>query len=96
MLACHLTWHLRQAWAPLTSLKEHQPEQPMRNVRDVMDHLATLTRNDLRTRPATVPVLAEPTPSQRRAFELLGSPIPLTITLRAYLLRDARSSCGYW
>ena len=80
MLACYLTWHLRQAWAPLTSIEEHRPEQPMRSVRDIMDHLATLTRNDLRTRPATVSVLAEPTPGQRRAFELLGSPIPLTLT----------------
>jgi hypothetical protein len=96
MLACYLTWHLRQAWAPLTALEEHRPEQPMRSVRDVLDHLAMLTRNDLRTRPATVPVLTEPTPSQRRAFELLSSPIPLTIALTwLTYLRDACSSCGY-
>jgi hypothetical protein len=80
LLACYLTWHLRQAWAPLTSVEEHRPAPPMRSVRDVIDHLAALTRNDLRYRSAIVPVLAEPTPGQRRAFELLGSPIPLTLT----------------
>ena len=25
MLACYLTWHLRQAWAPLTFTDEHPP-----------------------------------------------------------------------
>src|SRR5271154_173092 len=25
MLACYLTWHLRQAWAPLTYTDEHPP-----------------------------------------------------------------------
>jgi hypothetical protein len=27
---------------------------------------------------ATVPTLAEPTPDQRHAFDLIGAPIPLT------------------
>jgi hypothetical protein len=45
--------------------------------------LGCLARLDLRygdtdTGP-TVPTLAEPTPTQRRAFELLGAPIPLTL-----------------
>jgi len=49
----------------------------------LLDHLGTLTRVDLRygdhnTGP-TVPTLAEPTPTQRRAFELLSTPIPLTL-----------------
>ncbi len=32
MLACYLTWHLRQAWAPLTFTDEHPPgpRQPRR------------------------------------------------------------------
>ena len=25
MLACYLTWHLRQAWAPLAYTDEHPP-----------------------------------------------------------------------
>ena len=106
MLACYLTWHLRQAWAPLTYADEHPParaspvaparrsasadarasrktgpgRQPIRSFRDIIDHLATLTRNDLRYGQAVIPALAEPTPDQRRAFDLLGVPVPLTIT----------------
>jgi hypothetical protein len=49
----------------------------------LLDHLGCLARVDLRygdndTGP-TVLTLAEPTPTQRRAFELLGAPIPLTL-----------------
>ncbi|MGO9152381.1 hypothetical protein, partial [Mycobacterium sp.] len=41
---------------------------------------ATLTRNDIHYHGtnATVPTLAEPTPDQRRAFDLIGTPTPLT------------------
>ncbi len=55
-------------------------KQPIRSFRDIISHLGTLTRNDLRYGQAIIPALAEPTPDQRRAFELLGVPIPLTIT----------------
>jgi hypothetical protein len=105
MLACYLTWHLRQAWAPLTYTDEHPParpdpvtparrspsaaakaarktgpgNQPLRTFRGVLDHLATLTRNDLRYGQTTIPALAQPTPAQRRAFDLIGAPIPLTL-----------------
>ncbi|WP_346927477.1 IS1634 family transposase [uncultured Arthrobacter sp.] len=49
----------------------------------LLDHLATLTRNDIRygtddTVPV-VPTLAVPTPVQRRAFDLIGQPVPLTL-----------------
>ena len=49
----------------------------------LLNHLGCLARVDLRygdhdTSP-TVPTLAEPTPAQRRAFELLDAPIPLTL-----------------
>ena len=53
--------------------------QPIRSFRDLLTHLATLTRNDLRYGHVTVPALAEPTPDQRRAFDLIGAPIPLTL-----------------
>jgi hypothetical protein len=107
MLACYLTWHLRQAWAPLTFTDENPPApanpvaparrsawandkashqhdlagQPYRSFRGLLDHLATLTRNQVRFvgAPATVPMLTEPTSAQRDAFELLGVPIPLTL-----------------
>jgi hypothetical protein len=55
--------------------------QPYRGFRGLLEHLATLTRNQVRfagTR-ATVPVLAEPTSAQREAFDLIGVPIPLTL-----------------
>jgi len=55
--------------------------QPYRGFRGLLEHLATLTRNQVRftgTR-AEVPMLAEPTSAQREAFRLLGAPVPLTL-----------------
>jgi transposase len=53
---------------------------PLRSFRGLLDHLATLTRNDVRYHGASteVPVLAQPTTDQRRAFDLLHTAIPLT------------------
>jgi hypothetical protein len=53
--------------------------QPIRGFRDLLTHLATLTRNDLRYGQVTIPALGEPTPDQRRAFDLIGAGIPLTL-----------------
>ena len=106
MLACYLTWHLRQAWAPLTYTDEHPParanpvaparrspsadakaasktgpgKQPIRGFHDLIDHLATLTRDTITVGGQTIDKLATPTPTQRRAFDLIGAPIPLTLT----------------
>jgi len=54
---------------------------PAMSFRSLLDHLATLTRNDVRygTGTPTIPTLAEPTPLQRRAFDLIDRPIPLTL-----------------
>jgi len=85
MLACYLTWHLRRAWAPLTFTDQDPPEQdsPVAPAlfRALLDHLGTLTRNQVRFAgaPATVPMLTEPTSTQRQAFDLIGVPIPLTL-----------------
>ena len=106
MLACYLTWHLRQAWAPLTFTDENPPAQdnpvtpahrspaaqakasrqhdehgrPYHSFRGLLEHLATLTRNDVRfAGTTTVPILAEPTSTQREAFDLIGAPLPLTL-----------------
>jgi hypothetical protein len=105
MLACYLTWHLRQAWAPLTYTDEHTParpnpvaparrsasadtkaarktgpgKQPLHSFRGLLEHLATLTRNELRYGEVTIPALTEPTPTQRRAFDLIGAGIPLSL-----------------
>jgi Transposase DDE domain len=55
--------------------------RPYRSFRGLLEHLATLTRNQVRFAGAraTVPVLAEPTSAQREAFDLIGAPIPLTL-----------------
>ena len=108
MLACYLTWHLRQAWAPLTftdqdppapgnpvaparrsaaaqakASYQHDPAgQPYRSFRGLLEHLATLTRNQVRYTgtEVTIPMLTEPTSTQRQAFQLIGAAIPLTLT----------------
>ena len=107
MLAAYLTWHLRQAWAPLTYTDEEPPAQaspvtparrsasadakascqhdetgrPYRSFRGLLDHLGTLTRNDLHFpgTTAAVPVLTDPTSEQRQAFDLIEASIPLTL-----------------
>ena len=55
---------------------------PLRSFRGLLDHLATLTRNQIRYHGTNteVPTLAEPTPDQRSAFDLIGTPIPLSAT----------------
>ena len=64
------------------SRKRDADNNLLRSFRGLLDHLATLTRNQIRYHGAStdVPVLAEPTPDQRRAFDLLNTPIPLTTT----------------
>lgn len=72
----------RSAAAAVKASRHRDPhDQPLRSFRGLLDHLATLTRNDLRygdTGPL-VPTLTVPTDTQRRAFELLGAPIPITL-----------------
>lgn len=56
---------------------------PARSFTSLLSHLATLTRNEIRflniDDTPIITQLAIPTPIQRRAFELLNHPIPLTI-----------------
>ena len=60
--------------------KTDQHGEPVRGFRELLDHLGTLTRNRIRTAGTTeFDLLASPTPTQRRAFELLEAPIPLTL-----------------
>ncbi len=107
MLAVHLVFHLRRAWAPLTFKDEEPPLRPdpvaparrsraattkaarrahadgtaLRPFQGLLDHLATLTRNTCQVpgTEVTFEQLAEPTPTQRKAFELLGVSIPKRI-----------------
>jgi hypothetical protein len=63
------------------SCQHDQAGRPYRSFRGLIEHLATLTRNQVRFAgaTATVPMLAEPTSAQREAFDLIGVPIPLTL-----------------
>lgn len=73
----------RSRHADLKAHYQHdQTGNPYRSFGDLLDHLATLTRNQVTfTGTSTsVPMLAEPTPDQRRAFELIDAAIPLTCT----------------
>jgi hypothetical protein len=107
-LAAYLTWHLRQALAPLTFTDEDptrttDPVAPAtrsagaqhkathkttpdghapRSYQGLLAHLSTLTRNDIRygQNGPIVPTLSTPTDTQRRVFDLLAAPIPLTLT----------------
>jgi len=105
LLACYLSWHLRQAWAPLTYADEHPATrnnpvapatrspsaqhkaahkttaagQPAHSFRDLIDHLATLTRDTITIGGQQIDKIITPTPVQRQAFTLLGAPIPLTL-----------------
>ncbi len=105
MLACYLTWHLRQALAELTYTDQHIPAPadpvaparrspqakakdaskhngdglPVYRYRDLLAHLATLDRQVITFAGQKIQKLTSPTPVQRRAFELLGVPVPLTL-----------------
>jgi hypothetical protein len=105
MLACYLTWHLRQALADLTFTDPHIPAPtdpvapaqrspqarakdgakhnsdglPVYRYRDLLAHLATLDRQTITFNGQAIEKLTTPTPVQRRAFELLGATVPLTI-----------------
>ena len=72
----------RSALAQAKASYQHDPAgQPYRSFRGLLDHLATLTRNQVRFTgtQVTVPMLTEPTSAQREAFSLLGTAIPLTL-----------------
>ena len=72
----------RSATAQAKASGQYDPAgQPYLSFRGLLEHLATLTRNQVRfagTR-ATVPMLTEPTSAQREAFRLIGVPIPLML-----------------
>ena len=73
----------RSATAQAKASCQHDPAgQPYRSFRGLLEHLATLTRNQVRYTgtQVTIAMLAEPTSAQRQAFELIGAPIPLTLT----------------
>jgi hypothetical protein len=54
---------------------------PLHSFQGLLKHLATLTRNKIRYHHTSTEIdtLTEPTPTQRRAFDLIETTIPLTI-----------------
>ena len=71
----------RSGDAQAKASRQHDPDgNPLRSFGGLLEHLATLTRNQIRYHGTTVEItkLADPTHDQRRAFDLIGAPIPLT------------------
>jgi Transposase DDE domain len=68
------------AAARKASRHHDEHDQPVRSFRGLLAHLATLTRNRIHINGTEFDQLTEPTPTQRRAFELLNTPIPITLT----------------
>ena len=68
-----------QAARKKATVKKNAEGEEVRGFRELLEHLGTLTRN--RMRVASSPeiefdLVATPTPTQRRVFELLGVPVP--------------------
>jgi transposase len=61
--------------------KQDPQGNPLRSFGGLLEHLKTLTRNRIRYHHTTIEIdkLTEPTPTQRRAFDLIDTTIPLTI-----------------
>jgi len=74
----------RSAAAKAKASRHRLPDgTPAHSFRTLLDHLGTLARNtiDLAVPTgATVQQLTQPTPTQRRAFDLIGVSLPLTLT----------------
>jgi transposase len=63
------------------STKHDTAGNPVHGFHDLLDHLATLTRDRIRYHDTDIEIdkLTDPTPTQRRAFDLIKTPIPLAI-----------------
>jgi hypothetical protein len=60
--------------------KQSSDEIPLYRYRDLIGHLSTLTRNIVNFNDQTIEKITTPTPVQARAFELLGTPVPVRLT----------------
>lgn len=61
--------------------KRNGTGEPVQSYQSLLEHLKTLTRSTCRIAGTSVTFdkLSEPTPTQRRVFELIGKPIPLRL-----------------
>ncbi|MGH3624387.1 MAG: hypothetical protein ACRDQ5_21815, partial [Sciscionella sp.] len=62
--------------------KKTRDDLPVYDYPGLIAHLGHLTRNTISFTGQHFDKLANPTPIQRRAFELLGAPIPLSLASR--------------
>jgi transposase len=53
---------------------------PTQSFRDLLEHLSKLDRETINFTGQRIEKITNPTPTQRRVFELIGVPIPLTLT----------------
>ena len=54
----------------------------LRSFHGLLEHLATLTRSTITISGTSFEKISDPTTAQRRAFDLIGAPIPLNLTLK--------------
>jgi hypothetical protein len=70
----------RSAQAKAKDAAKHTPGGlPVRKYGDLLEHLSTLDRQTIVFAGQKIEKLTRPTPIQRRVFELLGAPVPLTL-----------------
>jgi hypothetical protein len=70
----------RSAQARAKDATKHNSHRlPVRSYQDLLGHLATLTRQTISFAGQKIEKLTTPTPVQARAFELLGTPVPLAL-----------------
>jgi hypothetical protein len=64
-----------------SACKQDTNANPVRSFVGLLEHLKTLTRDRIRYQDTDIEIdkLADPTPTQRRAFDLIEASIPLTI-----------------
>jgi len=55
-------------------------DAPLHSFRGLLEHMATLTRNTITLGQVRFDKITLPTPTQRRAFDLIDAPIPLNLT----------------
>ncbi len=70
----------RSAQARAKDATKHNNQRlPVRSYQDLLGHLATLTRQTISFAGHKIEKLTTPTPVQARAFEILGTPVPLAL-----------------
>jgi transposase len=62
------------------AVKETPDGLPLYRYRDLLEHLATLDRQVINFAGQRIEKITTPTPVQARAFDLLGSPVPVRLT----------------